>query len=337
MAINKVSPVNPAPIGLFGFAASTWLLNLKNAGFIDHDSIIWSTGLIVGGITQMLAGVLEFFAHSQFTCVVFTLYGSFWISLVYVNDTMGGSNDGPFACYCFIWGLLTLFMAIATFAPGMHLFSKLVFCSVTVLLFMLSLIHGMLAHNPDASVHVLETIAGVIGIFAGCAAFWEGMAGVLNSDALYGRELLPLGPRTPRLKTVDVTLDAVPETEASSAALVADVESERERERQERERQERERRNKEEQNRREAAALEQERATCLAAHATVIDRVVERVTAGFTDMLERLIVPRLDAIDCRLEGQEAAVQELKTQLGQAVNSPLHTEDPSVGPPAKRGR
>ncbi|GIQ80907.1 GPR1/FUN34/yaaH family protein [Kipferlia bialata] len=209
------SKVNPAPIGLFGFAITTALLNLKNAHFISADDIIFGTGLIVGGMAQMIAGVLEFFAGSQFGCVAFTLYGAFWISLVYVNEFMDGSSDGPFACYLFIWGLFSLFMTMATFAPGMHFVSKTVFISLTTLFFLLSIIHGMLANDADASVHGLETLAGLIGIFCASFAFYDGMAGVLNSPAVYGREFLPLGPRSGAQKVTDAHDDVVTLSEAA--------------------------------------------------------------------------------------------------------------------------
>eukprot|EP00768_Dysnectes_brevis_P006830 gnl/Dysnectes_brevis/553_a610_7437.p1 GENE.gnl/Dysnectes_brevis/553_a610_7437~~gnl/Dysnectes_brevis/553_a610_7437.p1 ORF type:complete len:204 (+),score=47.56 gnl/Dysnectes_brevis/553_a610_7437:52-663(+) len=185
---------NPGPIGLFGFAISTFLLNLKNAGFIESDTIIMTTGLCVGGIAQMCAGIMEFITGNQFGCVAFTCYGAFWISLVWCQEFLDGSADGPFAWYLGFWGLFTLFMTMGTFAPGMPRISRMIFISLVILFFLLALIHAILVNTSDSDLlDILHLVAGLDGIFCALCAFYDAMAGVLNS--LYGREFLPLGPR----------------------------------------------------------------------------------------------------------------------------------------------
>ena len=41
---------NPAPLGLFGFAMTTILLNLHNAGFFPLNTMIMAMGIFFGGI-----------------------------------------------------------------------------------------------------------------------------------------------------------------------------------------------------------------------------------------------------------------------------------------------
>ena len=58
---NKLA--NPTPLGLFGFASTTWLLSMVNAGWYDEKSlsVVLAMALVFGGIVQAVAGVLSFF------------------------------------------------------------------------------------------------------------------------------------------------------------------------------------------------------------------------------------------------------------------------------------
>lgn len=57
--ILKDQTANPAPLGLFGFAMTTFLLNLHNAGFYQLDVMIMSMGIFYGGLAQFIAGIME--------------------------------------------------------------------------------------------------------------------------------------------------------------------------------------------------------------------------------------------------------------------------------------
>ena len=50
---------NAAPLGLFGFAMTTVLLNIQNAGFFSLSVMIMSMGVFFGGIAQIIAGILD--------------------------------------------------------------------------------------------------------------------------------------------------------------------------------------------------------------------------------------------------------------------------------------
>lgn len=55
---------NPAPLGLLGFAATTFLLSLINVGArgVDMPNPIVGMALAYGGTAQFIAGVWEFAA-----------------------------------------------------------------------------------------------------------------------------------------------------------------------------------------------------------------------------------------------------------------------------------
>ena len=89
--VLKDTTANPAPLGLLGFAMTTILLNIHNAGFYELNTMIMSMGIFYGGITQMIAGVMESKKGNTFGTVAFTSYGAFWLSLVgiWVLPTLG--------------------------------------------------------------------------------------------------------------------------------------------------------------------------------------------------------------------------------------------------------
>lgn len=50
---------NPAPLGLCGFALTTWLLSLINNGTFSGENVglVLAMGFAFGGLAQMLAGL----------------------------------------------------------------------------------------------------------------------------------------------------------------------------------------------------------------------------------------------------------------------------------------
>ena len=76
--IIKDTSANPAPLGLTGFGLTTILLNLHNAGLYPNNSMILGMGIFVGGIAQIIAGILESKKNNTFGTTAFVSYGSFW-------------------------------------------------------------------------------------------------------------------------------------------------------------------------------------------------------------------------------------------------------------------
>ena len=57
---------NPAPLGLMGFALTTILLNIHNAGFYELNAMILAIGIFYGGIAQLIAGIMEWKKNNTF-------------------------------------------------------------------------------------------------------------------------------------------------------------------------------------------------------------------------------------------------------------------------------
>lgn len=178
---------NPAPLGLVGFGLTTILLNIHNAGFFPVNSMIMGMGIAIGGVAQVIAGILESKKNNTFGTTAFTLYGFFWISLIitWTFPALGlAEESSAFAMgfYLLLWGLFTMGMFIGTLKMSKAL--QVVFCSLTLLFFLLAL-------GDFTGVEIIKTIAGFEGIFCGFSALYAAIAQVLNE--VYGEEVLPLG------------------------------------------------------------------------------------------------------------------------------------------------
>jgi len=76
------SIANPAPMGLAGFALTTFVLSMHNAGAgVDvtaPNGVVLGLALFYGGIVQFAAGMWEMRTGNTFGAVAFASYGGFW-------------------------------------------------------------------------------------------------------------------------------------------------------------------------------------------------------------------------------------------------------------------
>ena len=180
---------NPAPLGLLGFGMTTVLLNLHNAGLFPMSTMIMGMGVFVGGLAQVIAGILEFRKANTFGMTAFCAYGFFWLSLVAVwtFPNLGiaeASSAFSMGFYLVIWGLFTAGMFFGTLKlTRVH---QVVFATLAVLFFLLAI-------ADFSGSAVVRTIAGVEGIVCGLSAFYGAIGIVLNGQ--FGRTVLPMGSR----------------------------------------------------------------------------------------------------------------------------------------------
>jgi len=183
----ETSHANPAPLGLIGFAATTWLLSMVNAGLFDKTSmsLVLAMALAFGGGAQMLAGLLCYFRGNTFATVAFLSYGAFWLSFVAYVHVFGGGAPGPFVgWYLCVWGVFTFYMWIASFRHNTAL--QLVFLTLWITFF-------LLAGGEWFGIEALHTLGGYTGLVCAGIAAYLSAAEIINGD--YGRVILPIGAR----------------------------------------------------------------------------------------------------------------------------------------------
>jgi hypothetical protein len=184
---------NPAPLGLAGFALTTFVLSMVNSGLVGEgvEPVVFGLALAYGGIAQLLAGMWEFKTGNTFGAVAFASYGAFWISFwalvqFFVKDIPAADAGHAVGLYLWAWGIFTAYMFIASLRTTV---------AVAVVLFLLTLTYialGIGNSHGSAAGHGLVLIGGILGLATALAAWYASFAQVINST--FGRDVAPLGP-----------------------------------------------------------------------------------------------------------------------------------------------
>ena len=141
--IAKPKHASAGPLGLLGFGMTTVLLNLHNVGLFELNVVIIAMGLCLGGLAQIVAGIMEIKAGSTFGATAFTSYGLFWWSLVLIwllpYDKLGiaGPDGKSLGFYFILWCIHTLFLFIGTLKGNYA--TRIVFFTLTLLFLFLAI------------------------------------------------------------------------------------------------------------------------------------------------------------------------------------------------------
>jgi succinate-acetate transporter protein len=179
---------NPAPLGLFGFALTTWLLSMVNAGWLAGAAVplVLAMAFAYGGTAQFCAGLMEMAKGNTFGFVAFCSYGAFWWSFALFIEFF--AKDVPGAAvgwYLLVWGAFTFAMWIGTFALNRALF--LIFLALWITFF-------LLGFNYLLGIAELGKLGGYGGLITALFAAYLGAADIINEA--HGKTVLPIGART---------------------------------------------------------------------------------------------------------------------------------------------
>jgi uncharacterized protein len=199
-------PADPAPLGLAGFALTTFLLSGHNASFIPD--LVWvGPALFYGGLSQLLAGMWEFRNRNVFGATAFTTYGGFWLSLgivvvlATVSKTFAAALAGANLPNAIAWFLVSF----AIFNTYMLFWSSRVSFAVFGVFLTLEATEIVLAIGFFREAHgysaYITHVGGWLGIATAAVAWYTSAAGVVNGMA--ARPVVPVGMplwgRAPRL------------------------------------------------------------------------------------------------------------------------------------------
>jgi len=182
---TKMKFPNPAPLGLAGFALTTWLLSMINAGWFTGDSLnlVLAVALAFGGTAQMIAGMMELPRGNTFGFTAFISYGAFWWSfalfVIFLHDKVPAAFVG---WYLFMWGVFTFYMWLATFRSPRAL--QAIFLALWITFFLLAAGEW----TGSATIHMA---GGYFGLLTAILAFYLSAADVINEA--YDRTVLPIG------------------------------------------------------------------------------------------------------------------------------------------------
>jgi uncharacterized protein len=198
---------DPAPLGLAGFALTTFLLSAANAGWMTHatGAAFLGYAFAYGGLAQLLAGMWEFRNRNVFGSTAFSTYGAFWIGLglwvmLVKIPTLNAAKPATLAASVAAlnhdvgWILLAFFI----FNTYMLVLSTQVNMAVFVVFLTLGITEIILAigqFNAGSAVLPTGTVkfGGYVGLVTALAAWYTSFA--LVSRGMAGSKLkLPVGP-----------------------------------------------------------------------------------------------------------------------------------------------
>ena len=183
-------PADPAPLGLAGFALTTFLLSAFNAGWMTSGTGSEWIGyaFAYGGLAQFLAGMWEFRNRNVFGATAFGSYGAFWlglgayIELVAPTAKSAAAIDNDLGWILLAWAIFNTYMLIASLFVNKAVFLVFLTLEVTEIVLFIG--------NFQASTGIVK-VGGYIGVLTAVVAWYTSSAGVINGHT--GKSLLPVG------------------------------------------------------------------------------------------------------------------------------------------------
>ncbi len=179
---------DPAPLGLAGFALTTFVLSMFNAGLVNEkgEPIVFGLALAYGGLAQLLAGMWEFKNNNAFGATAFSSYGAFWLSFwafeqFFAKDIPEAQLSDAVGLYLIGWGIFTTYMWIASFRVSV---------AVNVVFLLLATTFFLLGIGDSSGTEDIVKAGGWFGLATAAAAWYASFAVVTNKT--FGRTVMPV-------------------------------------------------------------------------------------------------------------------------------------------------
>jgi len=199
---------NPGPLGLLGFAVTTFVLGLyqigaglphANAlGSVGPDQAVFGLAVFFGGAAQFIAGIMEFRVGNTFGTTVHCSYGAFWLSFaMFLVPTLGiqSAYAGDMHAYSvavgiflFVWFILTVLFFVAALRTNIAILVVLGFLALAF--FFLSIAQFISTTHATAATRV-NRAGGVFAFICSLAALYAGASGIMTPATTWVR--FPLG------------------------------------------------------------------------------------------------------------------------------------------------
>ncbi len=181
---------DPGPLGLAGFAMTTFVLSVFNSNMISATATaaVLPLALFYGGLAQLLAGMWEFRKGNTFGAVAFSSYGAFWLSFAayvkFVAPTLPAADVGnATGLFLLAWAVFTLYMTVASMRTNGAVLAVFVTLSITYIILTI----GAFASSPNTT-----KAGGAMGVVTAVCAWYASFAAVTNGT--WGRTILPTWP-----------------------------------------------------------------------------------------------------------------------------------------------
>ncbi len=181
---------NSAPLALASFALTTFMLSMVNAGLVNIavTPVVFGVALMLGGMTQLIAGIIQFRSGNTFGGVLFSTFGAFWLSLfaiaqLFLKDVPPSQVGHSLGLFLYAFGIFSAWMFAASFRTNLVVVIALGTLAVTFFL--------LGAGNYGGSTGLVHA-GGYLGLVVAALAAYLSFAEVC--EASYQRPVLPLWP-----------------------------------------------------------------------------------------------------------------------------------------------
>ncbi len=175
---------DPGPLGLAGFATTTFVLSVFNANLLTAGTaVVLGLALAYGGFGQLLAGMWEFRKGNTFGALAFSSYGAFWISFWFLLRYTPAVPAHAIGVYLLAWTIFTAYMTVAAARTTGVILS---------IFALLTLTFAFLTIGAFGGAASITKIGGWLGLLTALAAWYGSFAGVTN--ATWKRAVLPTWP-----------------------------------------------------------------------------------------------------------------------------------------------
>jgi uncharacterized protein len=207
---------NPSPLGLVGFAVVSWLagvIKIFGRPAATSDGILAGTGIFIGGVAQLIAGLIQYPKNNTHSATVFCLFGFHWISQGFIFTLRSekyfpaGFTAEAGATYYILLTVMTIILWIPTFRMN------------RVLNFTLFVVVWVYTLDAVAAfgVRSCQIIAGVLSCVAATLAFYMCALDLVNES--FGRVIFPIFPHKLHRRDYDIALQYVPRVHHHKSAL----------------------------------------------------------------------------------------------------------------------
>ena len=164
-------------LGLGGFALTTFVLNVVNAGIVSADNLgmVLPIGIFYGGLAQFCAGMWDVKRGDTFGATCFTSFGAFWMSiaLLILLEKTGVIAAVPregMGLLFIAWGIFTVYATVASLKMARAVTA--IFATLIILFFLLAI------GEWNTTVH---KAAGYEGIVCALIAWYCSAAMLINN------------------------------------------------------------------------------------------------------------------------------------------------------------
>lgn len=186
---EDIDLADPAPLGLIGFALTTFIVGLIEANWLTSEGAVATLvplAMAYGGTIQLLAGVLSYPRGNMFATVGFNTYGAFWwwwaLTQLFAGNGWISPSTTTVGAILLGFGVITTGLWVATFNLNWGLWT--VFLT-------LSLAFYFLGFGDLLGIDWAVVVGGYVSMLTALCAAYVSFAEVTNWS--FGETRIPLG------------------------------------------------------------------------------------------------------------------------------------------------